>query len=122
MNNFRQFPKRETVVEILDTDLAPHKYVFGNGMLDAQSKFESAVTGRSGFFVKARTSSDRLSETVNLNSSFVKKYVISVVDVPARISTLIDELETVRTPDEDGSIDEGREAEIISELTFYFDA
>ncbi len=123
MNNFRHFPKREKVVEILDEELAPHKYIFNSGVTaDAESKLQAIVSNRSGSFIDARVSNDRLSETVKLNASTIKKYKLTTLDVPVRVVALIDELEEVRKPDEAGENDEGREAELLSELTFYFNA
>jgi len=124
MDNFRQYRKEEVVVEILDVEFAPHKYVFGNGLSGAQSKFEATANKRSGSFLKARATNDRLGDTVMINASAVKKYKMSKIEVPIRIKALIDELEALRKVkvEQGDNFNFGRETELLDELRFYFDA
>ena len=124
MDNFRQYRKEEVVVEILDTEFAPHVYVFGNGMVDAESKFQASANNRSGVFLKGRATNDRQGDTVMINASKVRKYKVTKVEVPERIKTTLDELKALReAPLEEGEeFDTGREMELMDELRFYFDA
>lgn len=93
----KYFKERESVAVILDGDT--HTHIFPVGNISAESRLEASVKGNGSAFLRAHIDADRNSDYVMINARRIRNYETQSVPVPARIITLIAELNTDTTTD-----------------------
>ena len=111
MSNKKFYKTQERIVFIEDEWAAPHNIIFSH-RFDAQNRFITSTSNKSGIHIKAHDSEDRRGETKYVNARQVSKYDIKLVEVPSDIKELISDY------NESDDIDEIHELE--EKLDAYF--